>query len=583
MTGPILPPPGASTDNPSSPNVNRVDTMHVNDSTNNTTTTNVARNVIEEINDNLPQLLDSRGGLEPYLITTLEEGPFVPLSTLSTSTNPLPKHQNQWSNTKSRLANQDKRLKNIIIDYLPNDVMKSVIKYKSAKEIKSSAGKLKIFYKRSGRESVSSEDEGITKFKALVAITEDEPSMGKGDARSGQWVEITMKRVHRLLSMTEGKERKHVLDYTHVDLQYVEDQRKDLVNKYNALKQDLALHKSELLLGNIVNAVGGRGRRKENNFSKEVVFTKADESSSGPALMITSDSEADIDSQEPLPPLPKLVRVEPSSISDNLISLSDLTANMSKMTLNTSSSKGNKKSSDKVSKSYVIKKKVDPVPPVVHVSCSDEKADSSTEQLLITLMEEVKGIKDHIKIPYVTSPSDSQASSTMPLKQKDYLKRSVWYLDSGCSRHMTRVKQYLHRFLKEPGPKVVFGDNSLGDTKGYGSVNCNGITFTRVAYVNAERRNRTLIEAAKTMLNSARLPKFFWGEAVNAACYTQNRSIIMKRHRKTTYEVFKGRALDISYLYVFGYPVHIHNHRDHLGNFDEKADDGFFLGYSQVA
>nr|GEV18683.1 retrovirus-related Pol polyprotein from transposon TNT 1-94 [Tanacetum cinerariifolium] len=99
----------------------------------------------------------------------------------------------------------------------------------------------------------------------------------------------------------------------------------------------------------------------------------------------------------------------------------------------------------------------------------------------------------------------------------------------------------------------------------------------------AKRRNRTLIEAARTMLNSASLPKQFWGEPVNAACYTQTRSIIVKRHRKTSYEVFKGRAPDISYFHVFGCPVHIHNHINHLEKFDEKADDGFFLGYSPVA
>ncbi|GJT20840.1 hypothetical protein Tco_0890777, partial [Tanacetum coccineum] len=59
-------------------------------------------------------------------------------------------------------------------------------------------------------ESVSSEDEGTTKVKAFMAIAEEEPSIGKADARSGQWVEITMKKVHRLLSMTDGDERKHV-------------------------------------------------------------------------------------------------------------------------------------------------------------------------------------------------------------------------------------------------------------------------------------------------------------------------------------------------------------------------------------
>ncbi|GKE19062.1 retrovirus-related pol polyprotein from transposon TNT 1-94 [Tanacetum coccineum] len=57
----------------------------------------------------------------------------------------------------------------------------------------------------------------------------------------------------------------------------------------------------------------------------------------------------------------------------------------------------------------------------------------------------------------------------------------------------------------------------------------------------------------------------------------------MKRHGKTSYDVFRGRSPDISYFDIFGCPIHIHNHRDHLGKFDEKADDGFFLGYSPVA
>ncbi|GJY79388.1 retrovirus-related pol polyprotein from transposon TNT 1-94 [Tanacetum coccineum] len=85
------------------------------------------------------------------------------------------------------------------------------------------------------------------------------------------------------------------------------------------------------------------------------------------------------------------------------------------------------------------------------------------------------------------------------------------------------------------------------------------------------------------MLNSAKLPKQFWGEAINTACYTQNRSIIVKRHGKTTYDVFRGRFPYISYSHVFGFPVHIHNHKDHLIKFDEKADDEFFLSYSPMA
>ncbi|GJY80653.1 retrovirus-related pol polyprotein from transposon TNT 1-94 [Tanacetum coccineum] len=98
----------------------------------------------------------------------------------------------------------------------------------------------------------------------------------------------------------------------------------------------------------------------------------------------------------------------------------------------------------------------------------------------------------------------------------------------------------------------------------------------------AKRKNRTVIEAARTMLNGSVFSKHFWTEAVRIACYIQNRSIIVKRHDKTPYEIFRERIPHISYFHMFGYLVFIHNHKDHLGKFDAKADDGYFLGYSFV-
>ncbi|GKF41123.1 ribonuclease H-like domain-containing protein, partial [Tanacetum coccineum] len=71
----------------------------------------------------------------------------------------------------------------------------------------------------------------------------------------------------------------------------------------------------------------------------------------------------------------------------------------------------------------------------------------------------------------------------------------------------------------------------------------------------AERKNRTLIEAARTMLADSKLPTTFWAEAVNTACYVQNKVLVIKPHNKTTYKLF-------------------------LGKFDGKADEGFFVGYS---
>ncbi|GJY34784.1 putative ribonuclease H-like domain-containing protein [Tanacetum coccineum] len=96
----------------------------------------------------------------------------------------------------------------------------------------------------------------------------------------------------------------------------------------------------------------------------------------------------------------------------------------------------------------------------------------------------------------------------------------------------------------------------------------------------AERRNKTLIEAARTMLADSKLPTTFWAEAVNTACYVQNRVIIVKPHNKTPYELFRGRTPALSFMRPFGCHVSILNTLDHLGKFDGKSDDGFFVGYS---
>ncbi|GJY99709.1 retrovirus-related pol polyprotein from transposon TNT 1-94 [Tanacetum coccineum] len=99
----------------------------------------------------------------------------------------------------------------------------------------------------------------------------------------------------------------------------------------------------------------------------------------------------------------------------------------------------------------------------------------------------------------------------------------------------------------------------------------------------AERRNRNLIEVARIMLAGSVFSKHYWTEAITIACYTQNRSIIVKIHLKTPHELFRGGLPNISFLHVFGCPTYIHNYKDYLGNLDEKANDGYFLGYSLVS
>ncbi|GJU68039.1 putative ribonuclease H-like domain-containing protein [Tanacetum coccineum] len=96
----------------------------------------------------------------------------------------------------------------------------------------------------------------------------------------------------------------------------------------------------------------------------------------------------------------------------------------------------------------------------------------------------------------------------------------------------------------------------------------------------AKRKIRTLIEATRTMLADSKLPTTFWAEAVNTVCYVQNRVLVIKPHNKTPYELFLGRKPALGFMRPFGYPVTILNTIDHLGKFDKKADEGFFIGYS---
>nr|GFB11776.1 ribonuclease H-like domain-containing protein [Tanacetum cinerariifolium] len=96
----------------------------------------------------------------------------------------------------------------------------------------------------------------------------------------------------------------------------------------------------------------------------------------------------------------------------------------------------------------------------------------------------------------------------------------------------------------------------------------------------AERKNRTLIKETRTMLADCKFLTTFWAEAVNIACYVQNRVLVIKPHNKAPYELFLRRQPALNFIRSFGCPVIILNTLDHLGKFDGKSDDGFFVGYS---
>ncbi|GJS78467.1 retrovirus-related pol polyprotein from transposon TNT 1-94 [Tanacetum coccineum] len=87
-----------------------------------------------------------------------------------------------------------------------------------------------------------------------------------------------------------------------------------------------------------------------------------------------------------------------------------------------------------------------------------------------------------------------------------------------------------------------------------------------------ERRNQTLIEAARTMLIVSKAPLFLWAEAINKAYYTQNRSLIHLQYNKTPYELMQDKKPDLSLFHVFGALWYPTNDNDDLGKLDAKAD-----------
>nr|GEU84781.1 hypothetical protein [Tanacetum cinerariifolium] len=96
----------------------------------------------------------------------------------------------------------------------------------------------------------------------------------------------------------------------------------------------------------------------------------------------------------------------------------------------------------------------------------------------------------------------------------------------------------------------------------------------------AERKNRTLIQATRTILVDSLLPITFWAETVNTVCYVLNRALVTKTQNKTPYELLNGRTPRLDFMRPFGCPVTILNTLDPLRKFEGKADEEFLVGYT---
>jgi hypothetical protein len=117
-------------------------------------------------------------------------------------------------------------------------------------------------------------------------------------------------------------------------------------------------------------------------------------------------------------------------------------------------------------------------------------------------------------------------------------------------------------FLEEEGIKHVFSSPYTPQQNGV-----------------VERKNRTLLDMARTMLDEYKTSDWFWAEAINTACYAINRLYLHRILKKTSYKLLTGKKPNVSYFRVFGSKCFILVKRGRKSKFAPKAVEGFLLGY----
>ncbi|GJT27431.1 retrovirus-related pol polyprotein from transposon TNT 1-94 [Tanacetum coccineum] len=220
----------------------------------------------------------------------------------------------------------------------------------------------------------------------------------------------------------------------------------------------------------------------------------------------------------------------------------------------------------------------------------------------------------------------------------------LFIIDSGCSKHMTGNLKLLSNIVEKFLGTVKCGNDQIALILGYGDLVQGNITIKRVYYVEelnhnlfsigqfcdvdlevafqkstcyirdlkgndlltgsrgtdlysitlqdtstpnpiylmakASSRNHILVEAARTMLSAAKVPLFFWAEAIATTCFTQNRSLVIPRHEKTPYHIINSQKPSVKFFHIFGSLCYIVRDGEKLDKMKEKGDGCIFVGYS---
>ncbi|GKB73956.1 retrovirus-related pol polyprotein from transposon TNT 1-94 [Tanacetum coccineum] len=431
-----------------------------------------------------------------------------------------------------------------------------------------------------------SDDEEETQVKVLMALADDDLSVGKNHTRNIEWIDITMKKVNILLSMEEDSDWQTYLKYINIDIKI----RTSNPSTSTKNLQGSSLSFEVMTLTHQDHSPKGRSGLDTMKHTKPETQESSNKSVLGPVTISdikpvtslvpskvkTNYQESKIDREKSVSPFGTIFNANKEIVLIALrrndvyvLDMSSLTPDGACFFAKASKSVNwlwhkrlshlNFKNIDKLAK----QNKVLGLPSLVY---SKDKPCSACE----------KG--KHKRDSFKTKQNFS-IRKCLHLLHMD-LFRPVSPMSINHEKYtLVIVDEYSRyiwvHFLKKKSHATKMIMSFIGMVE-----NQNDVKVKQIRTDNAERKNRTLIEAARTMLNGLVFSKHFWIEAVTTAYYTQNRLIIVKRHDKTPYEIFKERIPDNSYFHVLGCLVFIHNHKDHLGKFDAKANDEYFVGYS---
>ncbi|GJW51772.1 hypothetical protein Tco_0093123 [Tanacetum coccineum] len=384
------------------------------------------------------------------------------------------------------------------------------------------------------KEEVSSDDNKIVKGKVLMALAEENDAISKEGTINGEWVKISMRKVHTLLEMEDNDDRQTYLDY---------------LLSIPGVKRPWLSEAEGFIL--------------PNHDTGRILPAESQRNTTDPLVAVTNSSATDYDSADEslvcsthFPPLKKLDGAEPISgpktIKLILRSKSTFKAETLKgVKINEPSSapaKGNKSSSaSKVNsapagKLKSVKIKDDPPLAIVIKELNDLKLQISKNQSSYS--------RNNQQVP----------QNALQNKYKTQFKKS--YDLCGLNNHLSE-NCYKVLFCK----KIISLEREINPRNPQHAFKickaCGSSNHTTTDHYDIEwfKRGKALQAKKADALKST------MAESSNA-----NRS-------KTPTK----RIPNINFLYVFGCPVYIHNHKDHLGKFDEKADDGYLLGYSLVS